>query len=710
MKIRYKLLLIGVGMTLLLMIVASFVGYTIFRKRTMDDLFRAMDASLGEFEYFFSEDEQVYDLLALKGYVQSKYEKNPDATKGLEGTELLEKCRDTYSELYNKRKGMVGLSLYGMQIRQCYFNFSRALETAVVIPGVKNAFLCYYDKENERYVYLVDNEYYLDDAPTETERYPGAFYQWKDTDENVTDESSKYEEYRIGGKFFKVAEATVTSKDEQGEETKEYVATIFVQYDTKTAERSIGSFLNTELIALSIATVVLSLGFILLSHFLFGKNVSALNGGAKRFTEKLLNGEDLVVIDPKIKTKDELGVLSQSFMTLEKEIISYTEKIRADEKEKARLSTELSIARQIQAEELPEEGVDDENVKIVSSMTPAKEVGGDFYDYFYLGDDKVAVLIADVTGKGVPAALFMMKSKGIVKNCLQAEEDVEKAMFNANNALCENNKTGLFVTLFVGVIDVKSGEMTCVSCGHEKPYLIGKDGVERMSVTSNFVLGGFENFVFKADKADMKGKRLFLFTDGLNESINEKKEEFGYDRIVRSLENAKEDSPEIVLEKIKGDLRSFVGEEEPFDDVTLVSFELKSKGKRMKLSFENPTFEAIEKITEEFNKTFDFLDKAVLSKADIIIDELVNNVVSYEKAEKLTLETEAEVKNGEITLRFISNGEAFDPLKKEKKTVEDWGDENALGGFGIDIIRSLTDDLTYERKDGKNVLTAKKKI
>lgn len=707
MKIRYKLLLIGVGLTVALMTVATYIGYRIFRERTMDDMFRAIDKSLEELEYFFSEEDAIDGLTELKEYVKTIYVRDPDATKDLDSDELLEKCRETYSALYLRQAGMLGLSLPSLEMRQSYFSISRTLETTVVIPGVKSAFICYFDRDNERYVYLVDSEYGLDDTVTETGRYPGAFYAWQPSiDENVTSVNSKYEEYRINGNFFKVGEAAKREADGNGTEKKEYVATVFVQYDTAVAEKAVGNFLKTELIALFIATVVLCLGFILLAHFLFGKNVSALNDSAKRFTENVLNGEDLVVSDPKIKTKDELGVLSQSFMMLEKEIITYTDKIRSDEKEKARLATELNIARQIQAEELPEKGADDEKIKIVSSMTPAKEVGGDFYDYFYLDERKAAVVIADVTGKGVPAALFMMKAKGIVKSALQTESDLETAMFKANNALCENNKAGLFVTLFVGVIDVESGEITCVSAGHEKPYFIGKDGVERMNVSANFVLGGFENFVFKADRTNLNGKRLFLFTDGLNEAINDKKEEFGYDRVVRSLEKTKDGSAESVLDTVKDDLKAFVGEEEPFDDVTLVLFEKKESEKKFRRTFEDPTYEAIEEITDEFSKTFADTDKKVLAKAGIVIDELVNNVVSYEKKEKLTLEVEAQkTMSGELVLRFVSDGEAFDPLKKEKKAQDIRLNENALGGFGIDIIKSLAKEFLYERKDGKNRIT-----
>jgi len=359
---------------------------------------------------------------------------------------------------------------------------------------------------------------------------------------------------------------------------------------------------------------------------------------------------------------------------------------------------------------LPSTKFETDAAQIVASMTPAKEVGGDFYDYYFVDKNHIVLVIADVTGKGVPAALFMMKAKGLIKTKIQTMRDIKKAIGEVNDELIENNKTNMFVTAFVGVIDLETGDMECVSAGHERPYILSNDGVERMEINANFVLGGLKGFDFAVEKVNLKGKRLFLFTDGLNESINDLREEFGYERIEQSLSRAKGLSQEEMLSQIKQDLSAFVGEREAFDDVTLLSFELQEK-KPFSLSLNNPDFDAIERLTTAFNEHFASLNSQKMQEFDIIFDELLNNLISYEKVDGFVIDVNAKEQNGKIIFQVSSNGDEFNPLENKDKYIES-GDlsDVSIGGFGITIVKNLCDSISYERKDGKNVLTLEKSI
>ena len=288
-----------------------------------------------------------------------------------------------------------------------------------------------------------------------------------------------------------------------------------------------------------------------------------------------------------------------------------------------------------------------------------------------------------------------------LKNKLIETGDVVKTAFIVNNELMINNKSGLFVTAFIGVVDIGTKKMECVSAGHEKPFLIGEK-VEKLEVDSNFILGGQRNFVYKKDEFDLTGKKLFLYTDGLNEAIDGSMEEFGYDRIKKSL-GANESSNVSILEKVKRDLKEFVGDNEAFDDITLMIADIGES--RVDMEFIEPDFSVIEEATDAFNAEFSFVDKNVLSMLDVVIDELINNFISYEKSDSLKVGFSAHEEDGALIMEFTGNGEKFNPLSVKDKYISTGQEKVKPGGFGITITKSLVDEIRYARKGNKNVIT-----
>lgn len=296
---------------------------------------------------------------------------------------------------------------------------------------------------------------------------------------------------------------------------------------------------------------------------------------ARRFAETNTPSEELYVI----KKKDELGILARAVKKMETDIAEYTCELTAVTAEKERVNTELSVASRIQASMLPAAFPQRKEFDICASMTPAKEVGGDFYDFFMVDDRHLAVVIADVSGKGIPAALFMVIGKTLIKDHTQPDTDPGDVFTEVNRLLCGSNSEGLFITAFEGVLDLVSGSFRFVNAGHEMPFICKKGGrFEPHRVPSGFVLAGMENMRYNCGEIQLdEGDMIFQYIDGVTEATNSQNELYGTDRLAEALEKYSEFSPAELLPKIKSDIDSFVGEAPQFDDITMLCLEYKSK-------------------------------------------------------------------------------------------------------------------------------------
>jgi serine phosphatase RsbU (regulator of sigma subunit) len=252
----------------------------------------------------------------------------------------------------------------------------------------------------------------------------------------------------------------------------------------------------------------------------------------------------------------------------------------------ARIDGELAFAKAIQLSVLPSHfpaypGRSDFDV--YASMNPAKEVGGDFYDFFLIDEHKLAVVIADVSGKGIPAALFMMISKTLIKNLALSTENLADVFVKANNSLCENNDAGMFVTAFLGVLDLKSGNLRYVNAGHNPPLVKKRDGCfERLPVKRNFVLAGMDNLVFAQQEIALGiGDMLLMYTDGVTEAVNKELVLFSEDRLLNHLNRKAADNnlqAMDIVESVKQAVDTFAGGAEQADDITMLC--LKYLGKK----------------------------------------------------------------------------------------------------------------------------------
>ena len=347
---------------------------------------------------------------------------------------------------------------------------------------------------------------------------------------------------------------------------------IGVEIPMATLESALHEYIVNAVAATIAIVVVLIAVFMVYMYRNMISPIHLIADEAERFVEN--NAEISEKLDT-IKTKDEIQKLSESVLKMEIGIKEYIANITKITAEKERIGAELNVAKQIQADLLPSifpAFPEKSEFDIFASMNPAKEVGGDFYDFFMIDEDHLVFLIADVSGKGVPAALFMVVAKTLIKNQV-LKGDEPAAVFEAvNNQLCENNKEGMFVTAWMGVLEISTGNLTYVNAGHNLPLIKGEDGVFRyLECDPCFVLAGMEGIPYHQETLQLKaGDCIFLYTDGVTDSINLKEEMYGENRLEAAMNVFKEETPKEILAAIKVELETFSGEAEQFDDITML--------------------------------------------------------------------------------------------------------------------------------------------
>ncbi len=296
----------------------------------------------------------------------------------------------------------------------------------------------------------------------------------------------------------------------------------------------------------------------------------------------LRGGDTLFEMEDAYRTNDEIEILAESFASLSKKTADYIRQITEITAEKERIGTELALATRIQADMLPNTYPafpDRPEFDIYASMDPAKEVGGDFYDFFLVDSDHLCMVMADVSGKGVPAALFMMASRIILASYAKQGMSPAEIMRSTNETICQNNREEMFVTVWLGILEISTGKIRAANAGHEYPVLMQPGGkCELYKDKHGFVLGGMDGVKYKEYEFMLQpGARLFLYTDGVPEATNAENELFGTDRMLDALNEDMQADPQQVLHQVRSAVDSFVGNAEQFDDLTMLCLEYKGK-------------------------------------------------------------------------------------------------------------------------------------
>ena len=472
-----------------------------------------------------------------------------------------------------------------------------------------------------------------------------------------------------------------------------------------TIMRDVSIMLSTFMQVLIFAILFLLLYFLIKRIII--NNLHVINGKLAQISGGNLD----VTVD--VRANEEFASLSDDINTTVATLKRYIAEAAA------RIDKELEYAKQIQLSALPTNFPENEDFKIYAQMIAAKEVGGDFYDFYKLNDTTVAFLAADVSGKGIPAAMFMMTAKTIIKDLAEGGMAVNDIFTKANEKLCENNESGMFVTAWMGILDLTTGKMQFANAGHNPPLIKRANGeFEYLKTRAGFVLAGMEGVRYRVSELTLSpGDRLFLYTDGVPEATNADNKLYGEDRLLSFMnKNASAEATEF-LPALKANIDEFVGEAPQFDDITMLMFDYKSTkgGARMTNKIFPAKVEALSDVLGFVDQTLESCECSMKIQTAICvaIEEVFVNVARYAYGEgegDVTLGIGFNAESREITFRMTDKGTPFDPLKKPDPDITLSAEEREIGGLGIFITKKTMDSVSYAYENGENVLTMTKRI
>lgn len=419
------------------------------------------------------------------------------------------------------------------------------------------------------------------------------------------------------------------------------------------------------------------------------------------------------------KDSTEVGKLARSYISMIEDLETYIENLQSIMSEKERINAELQLASDIQAHMLPcifPPFPGRKEFDLYALMHPAKEVGGDFYDFFLVNEDKLAVIVADVSGKGVPAALFMVIAKTLIKNYTQMDMEPSEVFTTVNHLLCDGNDAGLFVTAWMGVLEIETGKLTYVNAGHNPPLIKRAGGnFEYLRERTGFVLAGMDGIKYRQNTFDLHpGDRIFLYTDGVTESTNEHEELYGEERLQHFLNNHETGNTEEILDALRKDLRDFSNEAPQFDDITMLLLDYKGK-----VTMKEKVFEAKD---ENMLEMLGFVEQELenygcsmrmQTAISVALEEVFINVAHYAYPDgngKAKVEINIDPTTDEMTCILSDSGIAFNPLTQDDPDITLPVEQREIGGLGILIVKKTMDYVEYSRENGENILTMRKKL
>ena len=429
------------------------------------------------------------------------------------------------------------------------------------------------------YVYIPTETdfYYVWDADDKGENIIGIHDSYSSKGEELTDKAfSKTPVYDFiadssddYGRFMGTAAPIYDSSGEP-------VALVGIEISTQNLRTLI---IETVLKAVVIIILVISVSSVVYYRNMRKKLVQPLldlTNATNDMVDDIINQEKISI---DVHTDDEIDMLARSFEKMERNLVKYISENTKITAEKERISAELDMAKEIQAGQLPNvfpAFPDRPEFDIYASMTPAKEVGGDFYDFFFIDNNHLAMVMADVSGKGVPAALFMMSSKILINNYAMMGLSPHEVLERTNETICKNNQLKMFVTVWIGILEISTGKVIAANAGHEYPIIRNPDGnFELFKDKHGFVIGGIKGKKYKEYEFTMqKGSTLFVYTDGVPEATNANEELFGTNRLIEVMNQNPDAMPQQLLTNIHEAVNQFVGDAPQFDDLTMLGITL----------------------------------------------------------------------------------------------------------------------------------------
>lgn len=473
------------------------------------------------------------------------------------------------------------------------------------------------------------------------------------------------------------------------------------------------------MMVIGIVTVALIAVFILVGWLYLNSQIAKplrlVSTEAERFAKDTTAPDN--PIRKTIKSRiGEISSLIASISDMEHDTLDYIKNIETITAEQQRIGAELDLASHIQENSIPRvfpAFPERKEFDLYANMVPAKEVGGDFYSYFLIDDDHLAFTIADVSGKGVPAALFMMVTMILINERSMLGGTPDEIIKFVNERICSHNEAEMFVTAWFGILEISTGKITATNAGHDDPAIL-RDGkvfdVEKAK--HGLVLGAMAEAKYTSYEIQLKpGDKIFLYTDGIPEATNGDMKLFGIEQMVNSLNKHKDKNPQGIIEGVKEDVNTFVASAPQFDDMTMLCVEYKGGIKENSIELD-ATDENLEKIN-------DFIRKAVNSKCSektlnqllLVVEELYINVAHYAyKPEIGKVRIDAEVNDNLLRITLTDSGKPYNPLERQDPDITLDAKDRSIGGLGVFMSKKLVDKISYERVDEKNILILEKKF
>lgn len=469
-------------------------------------------------------------------------------------------------------------------------------------------------------------------------------------------------------------------------------------------------------------TAIVAVGLLLMLYLfirIISRELSPLRRLARE-AENIASGQFDAEL-PDFQRSDEIGQLSHSFSDMQQSLVKYIDELKSTTAQKASIESDLRIASNIQMGMLPEKfptKEDRDDVQLYASLTPAKEVGGDLFD-FYIRDEKLFFCIGDVSGKGVPASLFMAVTRSTFRTVSAHESMPDRIVMTMNKTISDMNKTQMFVTLFVGVLDLPTGRLYYCNAGHDAPLLVGA-GVGELPCDANIPVG-FMDWKYTLQEARIfTGTTILLFTDGLTEAENANHAQFQMERVnevaIQALANQQHE-PRQLIDQMTVAVHEFVAGAEQSDDLTMMAIQYTKQQRdvRLRKSIVLPNdIEEVPKLNafvEEVCETVGFSPSTAM-QINLAIEEAVVNVMNYAYPPHTYGDVTIEAQSDDLRVKFtiIDSGTPFDPTVQGEVDTTLSVKDRPIGGLGIHLVRQIMDSINYERLDELNVLTLRKKL
>jgi sigma-B regulation protein RsbU (phosphoserine phosphatase) len=392
------------------------------------------------------------------------------------------------------------------------------------------------------------------------------------------------------------------------------------------------------------------------------------------------------------------------------------------EKARRRMEDELNVGREIQMSMLPltfPPFIDRNEFTIYATLIPAREVGGDFYDFFFIDDEHLCMCVGDVSGKGVPSALFMAVTRTLIKSAAADDPSPASILTRANTELSERNESCMFVTLFVGILDVKTGRVRYTNAGHNPPYLKRADGsVAAVDERHGPVIGGMPGLTYAEDELVLAPDDLLvMYTDGVTEAMSPTEDLYTEERLARLIRDRELATVEDAVRVVLGDIDVHAGGAEQSDDITVLAVRFQGRDVDVADSFDLTVpnrLPSIDTVNERFNGFASDvgLPDEIRRRVNMVFDELLNNIISYafDDAAEHGIEVRVRLEQRRLVIEILDDGRPFNPFSQETPDTTLPLESRRIGGLGIHLVQNVMDDVSYERRIDKNLVKLVKKV